>query len=65
MDNKNEEIRILKEKIVLFNKLFKSCMAYKREIKELKDALEDEGLEIDMKENIVKELQEKLLMGAK
>ena len=33
-------------------------MAYKREIKELKDTLEDEGLEIDMKENIVKELQE-------
>jgi chromosome segregation ATPase len=65
MDNKNEEIRILKDKIVFFNKLFKSCLAHKREITELKDALEKKGFEIDMKENDVKELQDKIINDSK
>ena len=58
LENKNEEIKILKDKIVFFTKLFKSCMAHKREIKELKETIKDSAFKMNMKEEEIKQLKE-------
>ena len=58
LENKNEEIKILKDKIVFFTKLFKSCMAHKREIKELKETIKDLAFKMNMKEEEIKQLKE-------
>ena len=58
LENKNDEIKILKDKIVFFTKLFKSCMAHKREIKELKETIKDLAFKMGNKENEIKELKD-------
>ena len=60
LENKNEEIKILKDKIVFFNKLFKSCLAHKKEIKELKETLKEKVFKMDMKDHIVRDMQDKV-----
>ena len=50
----------LKDKNVFFNKLFKSCISHKREIKKLKETLQEYFFKMDIKEHIVKELQDKI-----
>ena len=60
LDSKNEEIQILQDKIVFFNKLFKSCMSHKKEIKDLKEMLKHKKFKMDLKEQIVNDLQDKI-----